>query len=65
MWANYVLNALGLPPPSSSRLEHMRWWWRAHNMVGGWLGLGWQILLKDLNGTMVTLDVGSIVIWAT
>lgn len=33
MWANYVLNALGLPPTSSSRLDHMRWWWRAHNMV--------------------------------
>jgi len=33
MWANYVLNALGLPPSSSSRLDHMRWWWRAHNMV--------------------------------
>uniref|UniRef100_A0A383W1N7 Sulfhydryl oxidase n=1 Tax=Tetradesmus obliquus TaxID=3088 RepID=A0A383W1N7_TETOB len=33
MWANYVLNHLGLPPKSSSRYDHTRWWWRAHNMV--------------------------------
>ncbi len=29
MWANYVLNVIGLPPKSSSREEHKLWWWRA------------------------------------
>jgi hypothetical protein len=28
-----LLNDVGLPPLSSSRLDHARWWWRTHNMV--------------------------------
>ena len=28
-----VLQVIGIPPESSSREDHQRWWWRAHNMV--------------------------------
>lgn len=28
-----MLNGIGLPPDSSEREAHKRWWWVAHNMV--------------------------------
>lgn len=32
-WGNDVLDAIGLPPESTSREEHKLWWVNAHNMV--------------------------------
>jgi hypothetical protein len=28
-----VLNAIGLPPDTTEREAHKRWWWMAHNMA--------------------------------
>jgi hypothetical protein len=32
-WGNLVVNELGLPPDSTSREAHVRWWYYAHNAV--------------------------------
>jgi hypothetical protein len=32
-WGNLVVNELGLPPDSTSREAHVRWWHDAHNAV--------------------------------
>lgn len=32
-WQTEVLDAVDLPPKSTSRKDHAYWWWRAHNMV--------------------------------
>lgn len=32
-WSADVLNGIGLPPDSSEREAHKRWWWMAHNMA--------------------------------
>jgi len=32
-WATDVLNVVGLPPETSEREKHKRWWWNVHNMV--------------------------------
>ena len=31
---NLVLNELGLPPTSTARQDHVRWWYNTHNYVG-------------------------------
>jgi hypothetical protein len=32
-WGNLVVNEMGLPPDSTSREVHVRWWYDAHNAV--------------------------------
>lgn len=32
-WRTGVLDVIGLPPSSPNRIDHIKWWWRAHNMV--------------------------------
>ena len=32
-WRIDVLDVIGLPPSSNDREDHIKWWWKAHNMV--------------------------------
>ena len=32
-WNIDVLQEIGIPPSSNDREDHIKWWWRAHNMV--------------------------------